>query len=254
MSKCFYYIVCIFAIIWVIAFASLRFFCERFDRLARVTLEQMTDEEYIKHFGPAISEFLGLNFPGQYAPTHYMYVFGNIRTTSYDLTEEDREQAIKKLQEMFQNTQKVSVAFYTDAGHTYQLVKEELLSYDQYLITTLCEQADLIQQTHIPTLTTSWSGPAIVFTLHPSGVRFNIIPRVDGIRCYVTLRHKDPSLEYAQRWQGDFHYLTLALLDAHLQDGETVRSVASRILDYYSWYPKESFFENGNSTDQADSE
>jgi len=212
--------------------------------------EGLSEEWFKKHGSPFISDFLGLSFPGQYAPP-YGHV-NSLRDTSYELTEEDMERAVKKIQDTFQNTQKVSVEFYADSWSNPRLVKEELLCYDYDLVAELCKQASLMQKSIIPPMSVSGTGPSITYILHPSGVKFNIMP--DGGTCYVTLRHKYPRWDEVQRWRGDLWRIGIVLLDARLQDGETVRSTAARVLDKSDWYPKEHTPENGNSEDQTDSE
>ena len=218
----FYYVTGTFAIIGMIFIAS---FCLFHKKVAPVN-----SEEWIKKRGPYISDFLGLSFPGQYAP---MFGHDNLRTVPYVLSGEDRERAVKKLQDTFQNTQKVSVVFDDYWGKQPDIrgkeslpFKEFFLSYDQYLATELSKQTELVGETLISPLSTiSAGGPDIVFTLQPSGVKFIFYSCKD---MFVILVTRNSQWQGCQRWQGDFHYLETALLDARLQNGETVLSVAAR--------------------------
>ena len=220
MTTRFYYIACAFVIIGLVVIAWFCLFHERPD--PTMSFEELA--EYIEKNRPFISDFLGLSFPGQHAP---MMGIDNVRQTPYHLTEGDRMRAVKKLQDTFQETQKVSVTFHERWKELP--VKESLLSYDQYLAVELCTQADLIQQTYIPPMNIRGTGPAIVFTLHPSGIKFHVMPCGDAH--YVTLANSNPQLEHSMRWEGDMHHLKTAFLDARLQDGETVHSTASRVLE-----------------------
>jgi len=227
MTTRFYYIAGTFAAVGLIIIVWLVLFHER--SAPTGSFEELA--EYIEKHRPFISDFLGLSFPGQHAP---MMGIDNVRGTPYVLTEEDQERAIKKLQDTFQNTQKISVAFY--GCHLTEPrgipIKEALMSYDQCLAAELYKQADLIQKTRIPPMNVSGTHPVIIFTLHPSGVKFNVMPR-GGY--FFSLKSSNPVFERCMRWEGDMHHLRMAFLDARLQDGETVRSVASRLPDgpYY---------------------
>ena len=244
-SMRFYYITGTFVIIGLIA---ITWFC-----LFRERPAPMISEEMVREHGPYISDFLGLSFPGQYAPMSGYAPISNTRTTSYALTEEDRERAVKKIQDTFQNTQKVSVVFDNYGGKKTDICgKEFLLSYDQHLAAKLGEQANLMGDTSIsPFSAISAGSPYIVFSLHPSGVTFEFYSRDI---CHVKLITCHPRWQNAQRWYGNFHYSAMALLDARLQDGETVRSKALHFLDDSHWLLKEQTPENSESKDQTDSE
>ena len=212
----FYYVTGTCVIVGVIAIVSFCLFYESVDPLS--------EEKVKKRSGPFISEFLGLSFQGQFA-----FIAGeNARLDAYHLTEKDRERAVNKLQDTLQNTTKVSVAFYAEAWHDPQCVKEELLFYDVGLIAELHKQVELVGESVIPTLLVYGTAPAVIFTLHPSEVRFNVMP--DG-RMYVSLG------KGVQRWEGSWKHFTMTLLDARFQNGETVRSVAAHVLNSFDWSP-----------------
>ena len=163
-----------------------------------------------------------MNFPGQYAPP---FGEGNIRTTYYILTEDEQERAIKKLQDTLLDTKKVSVEFgfdKTNEDRTIEwCVKKHWLFYDHNLATELSTQLYVESESDscIPTLLVYMSAPEIVFTLYPSEVKINImVAKMDeGGLLYVTLG------KGFQRWEGGFSTsFTKALLNAQLQDGETV--------------------------------
>jgi len=232
MTMRFYYVTGVFVLVGLIVCVSFWFFPKP-ERLAPM----LTEELVKKYGGPFISDFLGLSFPGQYAPMHGI---GTIRTERYVLSEEEREQAIKILQNTLQTTQKISV--------TIGDGKEFLLLDDQSLAAELSKHAALIGETGIDPLSTLMSGsPVIVFTLHPSDVLFVFLSFGP---MYATLRPHDPRWRGHHRWRGDMDSLRTALLDAQLQDGETVRSVAFRLPgSERRWEkpPDEPAPENGNS-------
>jgi len=231
----FYYVTGAFVLVGLIVFASFWFFPK-----PKKLAPMLTEELVKKYGGPFISDFLGLSFPGQYAPFHGI---GNIRREPYVLTEEERERAIKKLQDTFQTTQKISVTI----GNS----KEFLLLYDQCLAIELSKYAALMGDTRIDSLSALTAGsPDIVFTLHPSDVQFVFL--TFGTM-YATLRPHDPRWRGHKRWRGDMDYLRTALLDTRLQDGETVRSVARRVLGRGTFLDRLPT-ENGNAEDQTDSE
>jgi hypothetical protein len=220
----FSHIAATFVIIGLIAIVSLCLFLKirHADKLAPM----LSEEEVKKHAAPFISDFLGLSFPGQYAPYHGI---GETRTMPYLLTDEERDRAIKKLQDTFQTTHKVSVAVPGLRGNQLNISdKESLLFYDQYLITELSKQTELIGNTQIDTFSTMTAGtPVIIFTLHPSEVRFVFL---SFGTMYVTLKTHNKQWErYSQRWRGDMEHLRLPLLNAQFHSGESVRSVVFRL-------------------------
>ena len=210
MTTRFYCFVGAFVVLGMVVVVSFCFFFKGTD--------PMSEEAIRKRLGPWISEFIGLSFPGQYSP-----VFGqNPRLEAYHLTENDRERAVKSLQNTLQNTKKITVEIRVRDLKTDQHGRVEyLLSYDHNLVIKLCEQAGLIGDTVIPTMLTSMSGPDIVFVLYPSEVNLNFF---SNETMYITLG------KGYQTWKGDMYHLRIACLDTRLQNGETVRSVASRIL------------------------
>ena len=228
MTTRFYYITAAFAAIGLVAFVSFCLFYNGTD--------PMSEEAIKEKFGPWISEFLDLDYPGQYAHSvcRYREIIGFDSSgeevprvnnmPAYILPEEDHKRAVKKLQETLQSTTKVSVSFNVhDENFQFVEAKEYLLSYDHVLAAELCKRADLMKNSFIPVgLNVYMTPPAIVFTLHPSEVKFKVMP--NGKLIYVSLG------KGIQRWEGDMHHFRATLLDAQLQDGETVRSVASRLL------------------------
>jgi len=178
--------------------------------------------------GPFISEFLGLNFPGQYAP-----MFGkDARSENYDLTKEDRKQAIQKLRETLQNTEEVSVEIV--GIDRQQNTSEKYLPLDgSDLLHELCKQVDLVEDTCITPLD-DMCVPDIVFTFYPSEMKINIMeshPEASFVHVpflYVTLG------EGMQRWEGNFgNGLMMTLLNTRLQGGQTVRSYVVERLPFF---------------------
>jgi len=147
----------------------------------------------------------------------------------YDLTEEDRERAIRRLQDMFQQTESVSVEiFYWDDRQQYATEKH-WLCYGDDLATELCEQVHFINNTFIVPAS-DVDVPDVVFTFSPSEVKINFRENlrallVGELAMNVTLGSG------TQQWDGNFgDGMKAALLNARLRSGETVRSrVAARL-------------------------
>jgi len=189
----FYYIIGASIVIGLIIIASFRLFYQGTD----TSLE----EEFNKKFGPYISDSLGLSFPGQYANI----VGTNPRLEAYHLTKEEREIAIKKLQDVLQNTNKVIVRICDwDLKTNHRGFQEYMLAYDDNLVAKLCEPIDLVGDTVIPTMLTPMSGPDIVFTLYPSEINFNFL---SNKTMYITLGKGH------QAWKGDMSLFRISCLE-----------------------------------------
>lgn len=173
-------------------------------------------------YGPFISEFLGLNFQGQYAPKYGK----NARPDSYRLTAEDRQSAIQQLQHVFRNSDQVSLEV-TSVNEEQKTISERFwLSYDGPLAEELCSQVEFAEDTFISPLDYKYI-PDVVLTFHPSELRINMmahspVPSAHFPFVYLSLG------QGMQRWEGFFGYgLTAAILDAQLTSGETVHACIS---------------------------
>ena len=199
----------------------------------RDAVDRGSEEAIRKYYGPMISGFLGLNFPGQYAS----YDHGeNPRSEYYFLSEDEREIAIKKLQDTFRETKKVVVIFhelsYADKGDYYE---EHLLVYNTELVGELCNQTALIGELCISPLMCLRSHPDITFTFHPSKLKL-------CFRGADWLYASFGEVEQQQCSGLGIPILSDLLLDSRLQNGTTVRSVRERIngCPYVRSYPVQS--------------
>ena len=220
----------------VILLAFIGYIC--FDFLAdfvEYPLPQDTLHEHAMHeqCGPFISEFLGMNFPGQYAP-----MFGkNARSKNYDLTKEDHERAIQRFQEMLQGSKEVSVEIVRWNDLRRAASERYWLSYDSNLAMELCQQTELFEGTSISPLLDLYL-PDLVFTFYPSEVRISMVGSppdsfVQAPLLYITLGSG------MQRWEGDFgNGFTAALTNAQLRGGGTVRS---NVATWLPFFPLDSF-------------
>ena len=194
--------------------------------------DTLHDSSIREECGPFISEFLGLSFPGQFAP-----MFGkNARRENYYLTEQDQELALKTLRDALHHSETVSVEFFVWDNFLLHSLEKCFLSYDHDFAEILCKQADSMADTFIAPLDYMYV-PDIVFVFYPSEVHINMIatpstPFARAPLLYVTLE------EGMQRWEGNFgDDFMAALLDLRLQSGETVRS---RVSDWIPDFPLDS--------------
>ena len=175
-----------------------------------------------EQYEPLLSEFLGIHFPGQDFGTGF----------GYELTSEDRERAIRRLQAMFLQTEEVSMEIICWDDRQQYITETHWLSWDNDLATELCEQANFINDTFIVSDSDIYV-PVVVFTFFPSGVKMNArenfhAPLVDKPAMNITLGIG------TQRWEGKFgDGMITALLNARLQEGETVRACVSEQLPFF---------------------
>lgn len=176
-----------------------------------VERETMIQEEY----GPFISNFLGLDFPGQYAP-----MFGkNARLERYLLTKEEQTLAIYKLQSALQQAENVTVKVTIGTADPPSDTAELPLSYDADLASELCMQTDSAEYTSISPLDNRLA-PELVFTFYPSEIKVNMTDSTSTPSIYITWGNGK------QRWEGFFGGgFASALLNAKLKSGETIGSL-----------------------------
>ena len=171
-------------------------------------------------------EFLGIPFPEQ----DFDKGFG------YELTAEDRARAIRRLQEMLQHTEDVSVEITGWDDQQHYTTERFWLFYDNDLATELCEQANFIKGTFIaPSLNNSMIVPDVVFTFYPSEVKVNVRDNTSPSPLLTQALSLNVAVsEDVHRWEGNFgEGLLAALLNARLRNGETVRSSISARLPFF---------------------